>query len=473
MNEKIIKVFYGADCLPYKDKELSVHYPIIGGAFQGASQVNEIKFYIDNIVLDDYTGVWVAVSKLPNGQVGYNRLTIDSDSDGHFVKLSLTRWHTQFKGDLYVNLQCYDGGIELVENEQNVFVPTGVPVIQVTGSVKVPIVYATGIVSGEDVQVQTLQDIWAYFAEYLRLDSNLYFKVIDDIGNINESSYEGIFKTGDIVYSSGSSNPFHSKRFYKITVGTYPELSYEEIEDIKLRYPSMTSAELYGTTTIHGNYNDLIFYGQTYPTIPLYVAHELESYVTLATNQSISGEKTFESANIYALTITGYIIPSGDDIDLGVSEGSFFRNLYMTGKIYNGGTYGLSLPNTTSWESDQTIATQDYVEDIVSTVKANEFQVVEELPQEGEEGIIYLVPITGGSGYTQYIWEGSDYVSLGTTEIDLSGYYTSDQIDTMLESYVPTSRTIAGINLQNNISAQDLTDALVFANNTDIDNLFA
>ena len=41
-----------------------------------------------------------------------------------------------------------------------------------------------------------------------------------------------------------------------------------------------------------------------------------------------------------------------------------------------------------------------------------------------------------------------------------------------LSGYVPTNRTIAGINLGSNITAQALTDALVFASNSDIDNMF-
>ena len=35
MIAKTMLVFYGADCLPYKDIERTIHYPIVEPAFQG------------------------------------------------------------------------------------------------------------------------------------------------------------------------------------------------------------------------------------------------------------------------------------------------------------------------------------------------------------------------------------------------------------------------------------------------------
>ncbi len=62
------------------------------------------------------------------------------------------------------------------------------------------------------------------------------------------------------------------------------------------------------------------------------------------------------------------------------------------------------------------------------------FQVVEDLPEKGQEGVIYLVLVKNKENvYTKYIWEGDQetgkFINLGTTEIDLSGYYTKDQVD--------------------------------------------
>lgn len=63
-----------------------------------------------------------------------------------------------------------------------------------------------------------------------------------------------------------------------------------------------------------------------------------------------------------------------------------------------------------------------YVDGLVASVKANAFQVAQTLPQTGEEGVIYLVPVQGEDYYTQYIWEGNSWLGIGDTQIDLSGY---------------------------------------------------
>ena len=57
MNEKILNVFYGADNLPYKDKERTVHFPIVGNGFQGANNTTQIKFYFSS--LGDSNVTWV------------------------------------------------------------------------------------------------------------------------------------------------------------------------------------------------------------------------------------------------------------------------------------------------------------------------------------------------------------------------------------------------------------------------------
>lgn len=65
---------------------------------------------------------------------------------------------------------------------------------------------------------------------------------------------------------------------------------------------------------------------------------------------------------------------------------------------------------------------KDYVDGLVASVKSNAFQVVQALPQTGEEGVIYLVPVQGEDYYTQYIWEGSGWLDIGDTNVHLSGY---------------------------------------------------
>ena len=64
------------------------------------------------------------------------------------------------------------------------------------------------------------------------------------------------------------------------------------------------------------------------------------------------------------------------------------------------------------------------------------FEVVDELPDEGQNGTIYLVPNEDDT-YDEYIWleDEETFEKLGSTDIDLSGYYTSAEVDTLLANY--------------------------------------
>ena len=223
MESKIMQIFYGNDCLPYKDKERAVHYPIVGSAFQGASQTTEIRFYLDQIGGTDNT--WVAVSKLPNGKVGSQILEtgFDEEIGENYAYLSLSSFYTQAKGDLYISLQGYDGGVQVqYDDETDLYEVYGTPVIQATGIVKIAINYAIQPVNGDEFNEITVQELIGYISGKLDKNSGKYIKVVDNISNINTSTYEDYLQDGDIVYS------INNKKFYKLA-GSHPSLTYEEI----------------------------------------------------------------------------------------------------------------------------------------------------------------------------------------------------------------------------------------------------
>ncbi len=60
-------------------------------------------------------------------------------------------------------------------------------------------------------------------------------------------------------------------------------------------------------------------------------------------------------------------------------------------------------------------------------------EVVDTLPETGENGVLYLVPNSGAGEniYDEYVWieSGERYEKIGTTEIDLSQYYTKSEIN--------------------------------------------
>lgn len=160
MTTKIMQVFYGTDLLPYKDKERQVHFPIVGGAFLGASQTTEIRFYVEQIGSVEDT--WVANSKLPNGKLGNEILSkgYDEEIGESYVSLSLKSFYTQAKGDLYISLNGFMGGVE-IEEEGGVSRVVGIPTIQATGCVKLAINYATPLIAGDEVEQITLESLLA------------------------------------------------------------------------------------------------------------------------------------------------------------------------------------------------------------------------------------------------------------------------------------------------------------------------
>ena len=90
-----------------------------------------------------------------------------------------------------------------------------------------------------------------------------------------------------------------------------------------------------------------------------------------------------------------------------------------------------------SYAKNEAVYTKSQVDSLITTLKKNNYQVVDAKPEAGEEGIVYLVGTK--APYQMFVWEGSGYISLGSTSIDLSGY-------------VPTSRKVNGKALTADIS---------------------
>ena len=184
MNEKIINVFFGVDCLPYKDAERQVHYPILGGAFLGASNTTKIRFYFDYI--GDSNTTWVSVAKLPNGKQGSQVLSKSSDSDGNYAELELNSWYTQAKGDVYIALQGYQGGVEYsYDSSTELYEIHGTPTIQTTGSIKLAINYAPiGDSPDYNDEFTTYQDILAALGDKANYENCVLIVDYSDYVNI-------------------------------------------------------------------------------------------------------------------------------------------------------------------------------------------------------------------------------------------------------------------------------------------------
>lgn len=98
-------------------------------------------------------------------------------------------------------------------------------------------------------------------------------------------------------------------------------------------------------------------------------------------------------------------------------------------------------------------ATKKYVDDAVSAAASGSFKVVDELPDTGDPGVIYLVAHahSEGDAYDEYIYTNGAWEKIGNTDIDLSDYVTNDEIaDMATKTWVgqqgfATTSTVNGI----------------------------
>lgn len=100
-------------------------------------------------------------------------------------------------------------------------------------------------------------------------------------------------------------------------------------------------------------------------------------------------------------------------------------------------------PTATAGTNTTQIATTAFVTAAVAAavggITGMEYTIVTTLPSTGEAGIIYLK--TNGSSkqqnvYDEYIWLGTAFEKIGTTEIDLSGYVKSTDMVEVTEAEI-------------------------------------
>lgn len=106
---------------------------------------------------------------------------------------------------------------------------------------------------------------------------------------------------------------------------------------------------------------------------------------------------------------------------------------------------GDSVTSTTPTAGDNStkVATTAFVTTAVANAIAGiqgiSYEVVQTLPATGEAGVIYLVSNSGSAPniYDEYIWTGTAFEKIGTTDVDLSGYQplmtaiTNEQINAL------------------------------------------
>lgn len=80
------------------------------------------------------------------------------------------------------------------------------------------------------------------------------------------------------------------------------------------------------------------------------------------------------------------------------------------------------------------------INEAIGDITGFEFQIVEELPGTGEKGVIYLISNsgTGQNIYDEYIWTGTSFEKIGTTDVDLSNYWSKTDLVAIQNNEIDT-----------------------------------
>ena len=457
---KILNVFYDANGLPYKDKELTVHFPIVGNSFQGASKTTEIRFYIDELDgNDEYT--WVANAKLPNGKIGTKILQRVSDIELglDYVVLPLTNFYTQAKGDLYISLQGYDGSdVEMTfDSDTGLYTLTGNPTIEATGSVKLTIAYATQISVG-DQDTDIIQDILGALEDKLDKNSHKYIKVVDLVNITNEVFDNTEYNLNDIIYNK------RDKAFYSL-VNVNSELrartiSYIDFDGIRINNQDES-------TMIYQDQNgDLVFEDDEYGNTVTFNMYNNDIYINdtkvvkedIVTWSPYTGAKTLTETE-YAKVSKPYGIidlVQGGNHEYYIHGGEDYGYIYLTRyqtlgapfatfDYYSVNNSRIRVSKANRLAERMNVDAQFYGKSVIDSklaLKADKSEITnvykykgsvatyEDLPSTDLTiGDVYNVEDTGDN----YAWTGTAWDKLAGT-VDLTNYYNKDEVDGLLSA---------------------------------------
>lgn len=110
---------------------------------------------------------------------------------------------------------------------------------------------------------------------------------------------------------------------------------------------------------------------------------------------------------------------------------------------------------------------KDYISQKINSAVGNitsfRFEIVTELPQTGEVGVVYLKALAeqeSSNLYEEFIWVDGSYEFIGTNEIDLSNYYTKEDTNKLVEDSAYTLPTasateLGGIKVGNNLTIEN------------------
>ena len=110
--------------------------------------------------------------------------------------------------------------------------------------------------------------------------------------------------------------------------------------------------------------------------------------------------------------------------------------------------------STTTWSSEK-------INSVISAFSANTFLVVDELPTTDiDPRVIYIVPKEGGESPNlreEYVYINGNWELIGSTEVDLSNYYTIQDVNNKLADKQDKLTAVGVVNITDNNISVDLT----------------
>lgn len=105
--------------------------------------------------------------------------------------------------------------------------------------------------------------------------------------------------------------------------------------------------------------------------------------------------------------------------------------------------------NLTNYYTKSNTYTKTEVDNLIGAISSLKIQVVQSLPSTNiDTSTIYLVSKTGSTGdvYNEYIYVNNAWELIGSTEVDLTNYYTKTQTDTLLSG--KQASLVSGTNIK-------------------------
>ena len=205
-----------------------------------------------------------------------------------------------------------------------------------------------------------------------------------------------------------------------------------------------------------------------------------DEYITLTRDEGSGVIYYFEQIGETAIDLSNYYTKAQTNAEISAAINTAIANYYtkqeVDALIANFITRTVS--DLTNYYLKSETYTQAEIQQLIAAIKQFRYQSVAELPTASADtmGIIYLVPSTNpqtqnvkdefitisatDQGTTTYSWE-----QIGSTTIDLSGYYTSQQTDaainTALASYSTTTQMTTAINTAVSGKQNAITDGAI------------